>query len=70
VNHKEQHAAVQGPQFATLCEPALVNGAAGVIAKARRTVLAVVGITVVNQRIVEIDLILDPKKLVGLAIVE
>src|SRR5258705_10023501 len=27
------HAASQGPRFATLCEPALVNGAAGVIAR-------------------------------------
>lgn len=65
-----QHAAAQGPRFATLCEPALVNGAAGVIAKSRGTVLAVVGITVVNQRITEIDLVLDPGKLAGLAIIE
>jgi len=65
-----QQAAVQGPRFATLCEPVLVNGAVGVIAKARGTVLAVVGITVVNERIAEIDLILDPKKLAGLAIIE
>jgi RNA polymerase sigma-70 factor (ECF subfamily) len=65
-----QQTAVQGPRFATLCEPVLVNGAVGVIAKARGTVLAVVGITVVNERIAEIDLILDPKKLAGLAIIE
>lgn len=65
-----QQTAVQGPRFATLCEPILVNGAIGVIAKARGTVLAVVGITVVNERIAEIDLILDPKKLAGLAIIE
>jgi RNA polymerase sigma-70 factor, ECF subfamily len=65
-----RHAAVQGPRFASLCEPVLVNGAVGVIAKARGTVLAVAGITVVNERISEIDLILDPKKLAGLAIVE
>jgi RNA polymerase sigma-70 factor (ECF subfamily) len=65
-----QQAAVQGPRFATLCEPVLVNGAVGVIATARGTVLAVVGITVVNERIAEIDLILDPKKLAGLAIIE
>jgi len=65
-----RHAAVQGPRFASLCEPVLVNGAVGVIAKARGTVLAVAGITVVNQRVAEIDLILDPKKLAGLAITE
>lgn len=65
-----QHAALQGPRFATLCEPALVNGAAGVIAKGRAGVLAVVGITVVNERIAEIDLVLDPVKLAGLTITE
>ena len=63
-----EHAATQGPRFATLCEPALVNGAAGIIAKTRGRVIAVVGLTVINERIAEIDLILDPDKLVGLTI--
>lgn len=62
-----EHAATHGPRFATLCEPALVNGAAGIIARSRAGLLAVVGLTVVSERIVEIDLILDPDKLSHLA---
>jgi RNA polymerase sigma factor (sigma-70 family) len=65
-----EHAATQGPRFATLCEPALVNGAAGVVARARGGIVAVVGITVINQRIAEIDLILDADKLDSLTIHE
>jgi RNA polymerase sigma-70 factor (ECF subfamily) len=65
-----EHAAAQGPRFATICEPALVNGAAGIIAKTNSGVVAVVGITVINERIAEIDLILDADKLVGLTIHE
>ena len=63
-----EHAATQGPRFASLCKPALVNGAAGVVAEARGGVVAVVGITVINQRIAEIDLILDEDKLDSLTI--
>ena len=63
-----EHAATQGSRFASLCEPALVNGAAGVVAKARGRIVAVVGITVINQRITEIDLILDADKLDSLTI--
>ena len=63
-----EHAATQGPRFATLCEPALVNGAAGVVANTRGGVVAVVGITVINERIAEIDLILDADKLNSLTI--
>lgn len=58
-----EHAAAQGPRFAGLCEPALVNGAAGVVAKTRGGIVAVVGITVINEHIAEIDLILDADKL-------
>lgn len=65
-----QNAALQGPRFATLCAPALVNGAVGVIAKGRAGVMAVVGITVVGERITEIDLVLDPVKLTGLSITD
>jgi RNA polymerase sigma-70 factor (ECF subfamily) len=58
-----EHAAAQGPRFASLCQPALVNGAAGVVARNRRGALvAVVGITVIGERVAEIDLILDPAK--------
>ena len=63
-----RHTAVQGPRFATLCQPALVNGSAGLIAQRAGDVLAVVGVTVQGQRITEIDLILDPVKLTGLTI--
>ncbi|GAA1581031.1 MULTISPECIES: sigma-70 family RNA polymerase sigma factor [Kribbella] len=58
-----EHAAAHGPRFATLCHPAVVNGAAGIVAKTRGGIIAVVGITVVQERIVEIDLILDSDKL-------
>jgi hypothetical protein len=57
------HAASQGPRFATLCEPALVNGAAGIIARSRTGLIAVVAMTVVDGRLTEIDLILDTDKL-------
>jgi len=63
-----RHTAVQGPRFATLCQPALVNGSAGLIAQRAGDVMAVVGVTVQGQRITEIDLILDPVKLTGLTI--
>jgi RNA polymerase sigma-70 factor (ECF subfamily) len=63
-----RHASAHGPKFATLCEPALVNGAAGIIARVRTGVVAVVGLTVIDERIAEIDLILDADKLAGLTI--
>jgi RNA polymerase sigma factor (sigma-70 family) len=63
-----EHASTHGPRFATLCQPALVNGAAGIIARTRGGVVAVVGLTVINERIAEIDLILDVDKLSGLSI--
>ena len=65
-----EHAAAQGPRFATLCEPALVNGAAGVIVRRGGGVLAVVGMTVINGLVAEIDLILDPAKLAALRITD
>lgn len=63
-----RHAARVGPRFATLCKPALVNGAAGIIATRHSGVLAAAGITVVGERIAEIDLVLDPAKLNSLTI--
>ena len=59
------HASTHGPRFATLCEPTFVNGAAGLIARRAGEVLAVVGMTVIDGRITEIDLVLDPDKLAG-----
>jgi RNA polymerase sigma-70 factor (ECF subfamily) len=58
-----EHAAAQGARFASLCHPALINGAAGIVARDRRgRPIAVVGITVIGEMIAEIDLILDPAK--------
>ncbi len=60
------HAASQGPRFATICEIATVNAAVGLVARTPGgTVLAVVGMTVINGLISEIDLVLDPDKLVS-----
>ena len=50
-----EHAATQGSRFASLREPALVNGAAGVVGESPRRIVAVAPITVINQRITEID---------------
>ena len=53
----------RGAPFAPLARPAIVNGAAGAIVAPGRTPIAVVGFTVVNRRIAEIDLIANPDKL-------
>ena len=58
----------RGARFAPLARPGIVNGAAGLIVGPARRPRAVVGFTVSDGRIVEIDLILDPDKLRGLAI--
>ena len=63
-----RQAVTGGPKFAPFCEPAVVNGAAGIVTRTRRGVVAVVGMTVVNERIVEIDLVLDEIKLRGVKI--
>jgi RNA polymerase sigma-70 factor (ECF subfamily) len=57
------HAAAQGPRFAALWEPALVNGAAGMVARGRAGLVGVAGFTIVCERITEIDLVLDPETL-------
>jgi RNA polymerase sigma factor (sigma-70 family) len=46
--------------------PALVNGAAGVVVAPEGTPFAVMGFTVVDGKIVEIDAIGDPERLAGL----
>jgi RNA polymerase sigma-70 factor (ECF subfamily) len=53
----------RGTPLAPLAQPALVNGAAGVIVGSRRRPIAVVDFTVANGRITDINLILDPDKL-------
>ncbi|MFI5622770.1 sigma-70 family RNA polymerase sigma factor [Nocardioides sp. NPDC051685] len=57
-----RQAALQGPRFASLCRLALVNGAIGILAEARSGPIAVAGITVVEDQILRIDLVLDPEK--------
>jgi RNA polymerase sigma factor (sigma-70 family) len=50
-------------RFARFARPALVNGAAGVVADADGRLLAVLGFTVRHDRIVEIDILADPARL-------
>jgi hypothetical protein len=52
-----------GRPFVALAEPAVVNGAAGVIVASGDRVIGVAGITVVGDRIAEINLVTDPSKL-------
>jgi len=54
-----------GAPFAPLAEPAIVNGAAGVIVRAAGRPRYVVGFTVVDGRIAAMDLIGDPAKVRG-----
>jgi RNA polymerase sigma-70 factor (ECF subfamily) len=60
-----EHAAAQGPRFATRCRLAMVNGAVGIVARTDRGIIAVAGMTVIGERITEIDLVLDGDKLAG-----
>ena len=55
--------AMEGPRWATLCRPAMVNGAAGLVLQTGGRVVGVVGMTVVGDRIATIDLLIDPDKL-------
>ena len=54
--------------FAGLAQPAIVNGAAGVIVAAGDRVIGVCGITVSNGRIAAIDLVRDPARLREMAV--
>jgi len=56
----------RGTPFARFAEPAIVNGAAGAVIRAPHQPTIVAGFTVVDGRIVAIDLIADPAKLGGL----
>jgi RNA polymerase sigma factor (sigma-70 family) len=56
-------ALTRGAQFARFARPAVVNGAAGLAIASGRRLIAVVGFTIMEGRIVEIDLIADPQKL-------
>src|SRR4051794_1653842 len=52
-----------GRIFAGLVRPAIVNGAAGLLVANGDKLIGVVGITVSDDRIAEIDLVTDPAKL-------
>jgi ketosteroid isomerase-like protein len=55
--------AVTFARLAPRSRPALVNGAAGVVAGSRERPLSVMGFTVSGGRIVEMDVITDPERL-------
>ena len=57
----------RGSPFAAYARPAIVNGAAGLVVVPGKRPMAVVGFTVTDGRITEIDVIADPAKLRGLA---
>jgi RNA polymerase sigma factor (sigma-70 family) len=52
-----------GPRFARFAQPALVNGAAGLVASSGGRPFAVAGFIVAGGRIVEMDLLADPARL-------
>lgn len=58
----------RAPRFARFARPAIVNGAAGLVILPARRPVAVVGFTVAEGRIVEIDLIADAEKLRAVAV--
>ena len=58
----------RGAPFAAFARPAVVNGAAGLIIAPATHAVAVIGFTVADGRIVEIDLIADADKLRGLSV--
>ena len=51
------------PLFAALCRPAIVNGGPGIVVGQPRHVIGVVGLSVVDGRIREIDIVADRDKL-------
>ena len=53
-------------RLAAFAEPAVVNGAAGVVVATDGRPISVMGFTVVDGRIVEIDVIADPERLARL----
>jgi RNA polymerase sigma-70 factor (ECF subfamily) len=59
----------RGTRFAPHARPAIVNGAAGVVVGSGTRPMAVAGFAVSHDRIVAIDLIIDPDKLSGLVFV-
>ena len=60
----------RGAQFAPFARPAIVNGAAGAVVASRGRTISVVGFTVVDGRIVEIDVVARPEKLRGVVVAD
>jgi hypothetical protein len=58
--------AVKATRLAPFVRPALVNGTAGVVATARGRAFAVMAFTVVQGRIVAIEVLSDPERLAAL----
>jgi RNA polymerase sigma factor (sigma-70 family) len=58
-----EHVLSQGAAFLPHCRPAIVNGAAGLVVAPRRRPVGVVGFTIADGRITELDVIADPRKL-------
>jgi RNA polymerase sigma-70 factor, ECF subfamily len=56
-----------GTRFAPFARPAIVNGAAGVVVARGPRPFAVAGFTIARGRIVEIDIVADPRKLRAVA---
>jgi RNA polymerase sigma factor (sigma-70 family) len=59
-----------GGPFARFARHAIVNGAAGLVIAPARRPIAVVGFTIADGRILEIDVIADPEKLLRLGDVQ
>ncbi len=53
----------RGTPFARLARPALVDGRAGLVVVAGQRVIAVLGLTVQGDRVVELNLVRDPERL-------
>ncbi|MGH3194691.1 MAG: RNA polymerase sigma factor SigJ [Streptosporangiaceae bacterium] len=64
-----RHTVTTGPRFASLCRPALVNGAPAIVVPAPAGPLGVARLAITEDRIVAIDLILDPARL-GMFVVD
>jgi hypothetical protein len=58
-----EHHRGAGHRFASLCQPALVNGGPGIIVPAPAGPLGVARLTIAGDRITTIDLVLDPARL-------
>jgi RNA polymerase sigma-70 factor (ECF subfamily) len=55
-------------RYGRSARPALVNGAAGVVAASERRLMSVLGFTVTRGKIVEIDILADPDRLSKIAL--